>query len=242
MENRLREIVEASRRIVFFGGAGVSTESGIPDFRSAGGLYRQSSGLRWTPEQILSRSFFDAHPAEFFDYYRTRIVHPEALPNAAHHALANLERVGRLSAVITQNIDGLHAAAGSGRVLELHGSLHSNTCLGCGRKSGLDAVMSASGVPRCDACGGVIKPDVVLYEELLDQEVVQAAVAELAAADTLIVGGTSLRVYPAAGMIRAFGGTNLVLINREATDYDSLATLVIRDSIAETLAPFVEAR
>lgn len=238
MPHRLREIVEASRRMVFFGGAGVSTESGIPDFRSASGLYQQSSGMRWTPEQILSRSFFDAHTAEFFDYYRTRIVHQEAVPNAAHHALAALERAGRLSAVITQNIDGLHTAAGSRRVLELHGTLRSNTCLGCGRRFGLFAVMSVTGVPRCDACGGVIKPDVVLYEEPLDAGVIRATLDELAAADTLIVGGTSLRVYPAAGFVREFTGNQLVLINHEATAFDSLATLVIRDSIADTLAPF----
>lgn len=240
MDDQLRDIIEASRRIVFFGGAGVSTESGIPDFRSASGLYQQSSGMRWTPEQILSRSFFDAHPTEFFDYYRTRIVHQEARPNAAHYALAALERAGKLSAVITQNIDGLHAGAGSQRVLELHGSVHANTCLDCGKGFGLDAVMAAAGVPRCDACGGVIKPDVVLYEESLDPAVIQASLGELSAAETLIVGGTSLRVYPAAGLIRAFTGDALVLINRDATDYDSLATLVIRDSIAETLAPFAE--
>lgn len=228
--------------MVFFGGAGVSTESGIPDFRSASGLYSQSSGLRWTPEEILSRDFFASHPAEFFDYYRTRIVHREARPNAAHYALASLERAGRLSAVVTQNIDGLHQQAGSRRVLELHGSVLSNTCLSCGRKVGLDAVMAASGVPRCEECGGVIKPDVVLYGDPLDPAVIQATLDELAAADTLIVGGTSLRVYPAAGFVRAFAGDQLVLINREATDYDSLATLVIRDSIAEALAPFADAQ
>lgn len=235
MTTSLREVIEASSRIVFFGGAGVSTESGIPDFRSASGLYSQSSGLRYPPEQILSRSFFDAHPAEFFDYYRRHLVHPGARPNPAHLALATLERAGRLAAVITQNIDGLHQAAGSRRVLELHGSIHRNTCLGCGRGSGLDAVLSTQGVPRCESCGQVVKPDVVLYEEQLDPGVIEAALAELAAADTLVVGGTSLQVYPAAGLVRAFTGDNLVLINREATGYDALATLTVREPIGEAL-------
>lgn len=235
MTTSLREVIEASSRIVFFGGAGVSTESGIPDFRSASGLYSQSSGLRYPPEQILSRSFFDAHPAEFFDYYRRHLVHPGARPNPAHLALATLERAGRLAAVITQNIDGLHQAAGSRRVLELHGSIHRNTCLGCGRGSGLDAVLAAQGVPRCESCGQVVKPDVVLYEEQLDPGVIEAALAELAAADTLVVGGTSLQVYPAAGLVRAFTGDNLVLINREATGYDALATLTVREPIGEAL-------
>lgn len=235
MSASLREVIEASGRIVFFGGAGVSTESGIPDFRSASGLYSQPSGQRYAPEQILSRSFFDARPAEFFDYYRTHLVHRGARPNPAHRALANLERGGRLSAVITQNIDGLHQAAGSRRVLELHGSIHRNTCLGCGRGYGLDAVMAAPGVPRCQDCGAVVKPDVVLYEEQLDPAVIAAAVAELGAADTLIVGGTSLQVYPAAGLIRVFAGENLVLVNREATGYDTLATLTVREPIGQAL-------
>lgn len=232
----LREVIEESHRIVFFGGAGVSTESGIPDFRSAAGLYSRSTGSRYAPEQILSRSFFDAHPEEFFDYYRTHLVHADARPNPAHLALANLERAGRLSAVITQNIDGLHQAAGSRRVLELHGSVHRNTCLGCGRGYGLEAVLATQGVPRCEDCGQVIKPDVVLYEEALDPAVIQDALIELGAADTLVVGGTSLQVYPAAGLVRVFAGRHLVLINRDATDYDGLATLTVREPIGQALA------
>ena len=235
MSNALREVIEAARRIVFLGGAGVSTESGIPDFRSAAGLYNRAGGSRYAPEEILSRSFFDAHPEDFFAYYRTHLVHTEALPNPAHVALANLERTGRLSAVITQNIDGLHQAAGSRRVLELHGSVHRNTCLGCGRRYGLDVVLAAEGVPRCADCGQIIKPDVVLYEEALDPAVIQEAVAELAAADTLVVGGTSLQVYPAAGLVRVFAGRQLVLINRDATDYDGLATLTVREPIGQAL-------
>ncbi len=235
MDTRLREIIEEAHRIVFFGGAGVSTESGIPDFRSAAGLYNRSSGTRYAPEQILSRSFFDTHPEEFFDYYRAHLVHTEARPNPAHTALANLERAGKLSAVITQNIDGLHQAAGSRRVLELHGSIHRNHCLGCGRSYPLAEVLAQPGVPRCLDCGAVIKPDVVLYEEALDPAVIEASISELAAADVLIVGGTSLQVYPAAGLVRAFGGRELVLINRDATDYDALATLTIREPIGQAL-------
>jgi NAD-dependent deacetylase len=235
VRTRLREVVEESRRIVFFGGAGVSTESGIPDFRSAEGLYARGTGTRYAPEQILSRGFFDAHPEEFFAYYRAHLVHPDARPNAAHLALAALERAGRLSAVITQNIDGLHQAAGSRRVLELHGSVHRNTCLGCGRRYGLHTVLAAEGVPRCADCGHVIKPDVVLYGETLDPAVLRAAVAEVSAADTLLVGGTSLQVTPAAALVQVFAGRNLVLINRDATDYDRLATLVVREPIGQAL-------
>ncbi len=235
MTTTLREIVEGSRRIVFFGGAGVSTESGIPDFRSAAGLYRAGCGDRFPPEQILSRSFFDDHPEDFFAFYREHLVHTDARPNPAHRALANLERAGLLSAVVTQNIDGLHQAAGSRRVLELHGSVHRNSCLGCGRGYPLAELLAMPLVPRCADCGGVVKPDVVLYEEALDLAVVQAAVSELAAADTLVVGGTSLQVYPAAGLLQAFTGRHLVLINRDATDYDTLATLTVREPIGEAL-------
>lgn len=242
MSAELRRIIEASNRIVFFGGAGVSTESGIPDFRSAEGLYSNTSGARYAPEQILSHSFFVSHPEEFFAYYRTHLLHPEARPNPAHLALASLEREGKLSAVITQNIDGLHQVAGSQRVLELHGNVMRNTCMGCGKSFGFNDVLAEAGVPRCAVCGGVIKPDVVLYEEPLDDTVLRESVRELAAADTLIVGGTSLSVYPAAGLVRAFAGENLVLINRDATSYDSAATLTIREPIGEALAPFADAR
>ena len=236
----LGEIIEASRRIVFFGGAGVSTESGIPDFRSAGGLYNRDAGVEYAPEQILSHSFFVTHTGEFYDYYRRYLLHPQAEPNPAHLALASLERAGKLSAVITQNIDGLHQKAGSRRVLELHGSVHRNGCVSCGKEFGLDAVLTGEGVPHCDGCGGVIKPDVVLYEEQLDAAVIDQSLDELARADTLIVGGTSLVVYPAAGMVRAFGGDRLVLINREPTAYDSFATLTLREPIGEALAEFCE--
>ena len=233
----LPQIVEASSRIVFFGGAGVSTESGIPDFRSADGLFSQATGMKYAPEQVLSHSFFVAHPAEFFAYHRTHLVHPQAQPNPAHRGLAGLERAGKLSTVITQNIDGLHQAAGSRHVLELHGSVHRNYCLGCGRRYGLDLDLDGAGVPRC-ACGGIVRPDVVLYEEPLDEKVVAAAVRELAHADTLIVGGTSLAVYPAAGLINYFRGDDLVLINKEPTPADRLASLVIRDPISQALGRF----
>lgn len=188
----LRKILDTSHRIVFLGGAGVSTESGIPDFRSGDGLYNHASGTSVPPEQVLSHGFFMDHPEEFFEFYREKILHPEAKPNAAHRALARLEECGKLSAIITQNIDGLHQAAGSHNVLELHGSVLSNTCMECGRRYTLEQILETSGIPRCSACGGVIKPDVVLYEESLSESVLREACAELAAADTLIVGGTSL--------------------------------------------------
>ncbi len=234
----LRKIIESSQRIVFFGGAGVSTESGIPDFRSADGLYNAATGTAIPPEQILSRTFFDRYPQEFFDYYRANLVHPEAAPNAAHRALASLERQGKLSSVITQNIDGLHTRAGSQKVIELHGSIYRNHCMNCGQSYGLNVILEAQRVPRCESCGGIIKPDVVLYEEPLDSAVMELAARELSNADTLIVGGTSLAVYPAAGLLGAFNGDNLVLINRDITPYDTLATLVIREPIGETLAEF----
>lgn len=236
----LRDVIESSRRIVFFGGAGVSTESGIPDFRSVDGLYNAETGVEYAPEVILSHSFFVTHTDEFYAYYRANLIHGDAQPNPAHRALAALERAGKLSAVITQNIDGLHAAAGSQRVLELHGSIHRNRCMQCDREYGVDAIVSSDGVPHCGSCGGVIKPDVVLYEEPLDQRVIEASISELAHADAVIVGGTSLVVYPAAGLLRAFDGDHLVLINRDATDYDDLATLTIREPIGNALAEFAD--
>lgn len=240
MARDLAQILHGARRIVFFGGAGVSTESGIPDFRSGGGLYSRTAGMTYAPEQILSHSFFVSHTEEFFAYYRAHLLYPDAKPNKAHRALAALERAGRLSAVITQNIDGLHQAAGSRRVLELHGSVHRNTCLGCGKNFDWEIVLHTTGIPRCDECRGVVKPDVVLYEESLDPEVMEESVDELERADTLIVGGTSLVVYPAAGLIHAFGGGTLVLINKEPTGFDRLASLAIHAPIGETLAPFIE--
>ena len=235
----LRKILDTSHRIVFLGGAGVSTESGIPDFRSGDGLYNHASGTSVPPEQVLSHGFFMDHPEEFFEFYREKILHPEAKPNAAHRALARLEECGKLSAIITQNIDGLHQAAGSHNVLELHGSVLSNTCMECGRRYTLEQILETSGIPRCSACGGVIKPDVVLYEESLSESVLREACAELAAADTLIVGGTSLTVYPAAGLIHYFAGSNLILINKHPTPADELATLVLHDSIGTVLAEAV---
>jgi NAD-dependent deacetylase len=237
--NQLSEILETSRRIVFFGGAGVSTESGIPDFRSGGGLYSRDTGLNYPPEVVLSHSFFVGHTAEFFDYYRSHLLYPDAKPNPAHRALARLEEAGKLTAVITQNIDGLHQAAGSHSVLELHGSVHRNSCQRCDRAFGLEAITGSSGVPHCE-CGGVIKPDVVLYEEALDEGVMDAATEHLEAADTLIVGGTSLVVYPAAGLVHAFHGDRLVLINKQPTGFDHLASLVLHEAIGEALGQAVD--
>ena len=232
MDGRLRKLVEASEAIVFFGGAGVSCESGIPDFRSTDGLYHQE--YRWPPEEILSHDFFERRPEEFFRFYRDKMLYPQAEPNAAHLALARLEQAGKLKAVVTQNIDGLHQAAGSKNVLELHGSVHRNHCTRCGAFYTLDDVLRSEGVPRC-GCGGVIKPDVVLYEEGLDQHTLQKAVYYISNADVLIIGGTSLTVYPAAGLIDYYGGKKLVLINKSVTPMDSRADLVISGPIGEIL-------
>ena len=228
----LQQLIDDSRRIVFFGGAGVSTESGLPDFRSADGLYSQK--YQYPPETMLSRSFFDAHPQEFFSFYRDKLLFPDAKPNAAHHKLADLERAGRLLAVVTQNIDGLHQAAGSRRVLELHGSVHRNFCMRCGKAYDLSAILESSGVPSCP-CGGMIKPDVVLYEEGLDAETMQQAALAISQADLLIVGGTSLAVYPAAGLVNEYRGHRLVLINKEANALDARANLAIHGPIGQVL-------
>ena len=226
MNTRLAEIIEDSSRIVFFGGAGVSTESGIPDFRGAEGLYSL------VPEEIISHSYFFAHTDRFFEFYKSKLCYPDALPNPAHIAIAGLEAAGKLTAVITQNIDGLHQAAGSKTVYELHGSVHRNTCLACGRKYGLDYILASDGVPHC-SCGGLIKPDVVLYGENLDEDVWNNAFKKIEEADCMIVAGTSLTVYPAANMVGAFHGKNLVLINKQATPYDGYANLVINDDIVK---------
>ncbi len=227
---RLRKIVDESDNIVFFGGAGVSTESGIPDFRSTDGLYHQQ--YDYPPETILSHTFFVRKPEEFFRFYRDKMLALDAKPNAAHEKLAQWEREGKLKAVITQNIDGLHQAAGSRKVLELHGSVLRNYCMKCGRFYDARFVQSREGIPRCD-CGGVIKPDVVLYEESLDMETMQEAAACIRQADVLIVGGTSLVVYPAAGLIDYYRGNKLVLINRTPTGRDDMADLVVSGSIGE---------
>ena len=229
---RLKELVDSSDNIVFFGGAGVSTESGIPDFRSTGGLYHQE--WKYPPEVILSHTFYESNPEEFFRFYRAKLLAPDAKPNAAHKKLAEWEAEGRLKAVITQNIDGLHQAAGSRNVLELHGSVHRNHCQRCGKFYGLEHILRTEGVPRC-SCGGIIKPDVVLYEEALNEQVMDGAVQAIAAADILIIGGTSLNVWPAAGLINYFRGGHLVLINKSAVARDLTADLVITDPIGEVL-------
>lgn len=230
---KLKEIIEQSDNIVFFGGAGVSTESGIPDFRSTDGLYHQE--YRFPPETILSHTFFRQNPEEFYRFYRAKMLVSGAKPNAAHLKLAEWEREGRLKAVITQNIDGLHQAAGSRRVLELHGSVLRNYCERCHRFYDAAAVAQSTGVPRCE-CGGIIKPDVVLYEESLDMDTMREAIAAISGADVLIVGGTSLVVYPAAGLIDYYRGNKLVLINRTPTAKDSAADMVVTGSIGEIFA------
>lgn len=229
----LRELVNASGSIVFFGGAGVSTESGIPDFRSTGGLYHQE--WSYPPEVILSHSFYKSNPEEFFRFYRAKLLAPDAKPNAAHKKLAQWEQEGRLKAVVTQNIDGLHQAAGSQNVLELHGSVHRNFCERCGKFYGLDHILHTEGVPRCD-CGGIIKPDVVLYEEGLNEDTLHAAVRAISEADLMMIGGTSLNVWPAAGLINYYRGNRLVLINKSAVGRDLDAALVITEPIGEVLS------
>ena len=222
-----------ARRAVFFGGAGVSTASGVPDFRSVDGLYNQR--YAYPPETILSHSFFIKRPEEFFRFYRDKMLFPHAQPNPAHLALARWEAQGHLACVITQNIDGLHQAAGSTQVCELHGSVHRNYCMRCHRVYPLEAVLAQEGVPRC-ACGGMLKPDVVLYEEALDQSVIEQAIDALMAADLLIVGGTSLAVYPAASFIDAYHGKRIVLVNKTPTPRDDIASLIVRDPIADVFA------
>lgn len=228
--NELQDLILGSNNIVFFGGAGVSTESGIPDFRSVDGLYNQK--YSYPPEKILSHSFFMSNTEYFYDFYKNKMIFLEASPNKAHIKLAELERVGKLKAVITQNIDGLHQKAGSKNALELHGSVHRNYCMKCGQFYDVDKVIESKGVPRC-TCNGIIKPDVVLYEEGLDNETIDKAVNYISNADVLIIGGTSLAVYPAAGLIRYYKGNKLILINKSPTSMDSMANLVINDSIGK---------
>ena len=227
----LKQWVNESARMVFFGGAGVSTESGIPDFRSVDGLYHQQ--YDYPPETILSHTFYMQKPEEFYRFYRAKMLAPDAKPNAAHRKLAQWEQEGKLSAVVTQNIDGLHQAAGSRCVYELHGSVYRNHCRKCGAFYDLDYMLRTTGIPRCEKCGGIIKPDVVLYEEGLDQATLNGAVRAIRNADLLIVGGTSLTVYPAAGLIDYYDGDRLVLINRSVTPMDSRADLLIQGSIGE---------
>ena len=229
----LKKLVEESDNIVFFGGAGVSTESGIPDFRSVDGLYNQQ--YKYPPETILSHSFFMAHPDEYYEFHRAKLVAPDAKPNRAHLRLAQLEAEGKLKAVITQNIDGLHQAAGSKNVLELHGSIHRCYCMRCGRSHPADRMNLGTGIPRCD-CGGVIRPDIVLYEESLDEEILSKSIHYIRNADVMIVGGTSLAVYPAAGLLNYYRGNKLVLVNRSATPYDSAANLIIHEKIGDVFS------
>lgn len=234
----LKSMMSSSQRIVFFGGAGVSTESGIPDFRSENGHFDAIRKFGEPPEVLLSHSFFMERTERFYEYYRSALLVTDVKPNAAHLALAQLESDAKLTAVVTQNIDGLHQAAGSRRVYELHGSIYRNHCMRCGKAYDAEYVKRTKGVPHCD-CGGVIKPDVVLYEETLDEKTINGAVKSIAAADMLIVGGTSLAVYPAAGLIDYYNGNRLVLINKSETPYDSRADLVIHEPIGRILGEAV---
>ena len=230
----LQQIVDRSRRIVFFGGAGVSTASGIPDFRSPDGLYRERFG-ELTPEMILSQSFFYLNPAAFFDFYRRYMLHPQAAPNAAHRALYRLEQADRLRGIVTQNIDGLHKAAGNRRVYEIHGSVHENYCMDCNAFYPMEKVLHSEGIPRCERCGGVIKPWVVLYGEAPDKYTCMGACREISNCDALIVAGTSLSVEPAASFLGYFHGKYLVVVNREPTPADAKATLVVRGDVEEVI-------
>lgn len=234
---KLYKVLDNSKRVVFFGGAGVSTESGIPDFRSVDGLYNQK--YDYPPETILSHSFFMRKTSEFYKFYRDKLICEGVKPNAAHLSLARMEQEGKLIGVVTQNIDGLHQAAGSKKVYELHGSTLRNYCSRCKKFYGIDFIANADDVPMCE-CGGVVKPDVVLYEEGLDDDVVEGAINAIANADTMIIAGTSLTVYPAAGMIRYFRGSNLILINRDATSMDNQADIVVHDSVGKILGGYYE--
>lgn len=232
---KLSEIIKNSNNIVFFGGAGVSTESGIPDFRSANGLWSEKLKINLTPEQLVSHTMFIKYPEEFFKFYKEKLIYPNAKPNAAHIALAKLEKMGKLKAIVTQNIDGLHQLAGSKNVYELHGSVLRNYCMNCHAFYDEKFILESKGIPTCTKCGGIVKPDVVLYEEGLDNDIINGAVRAISQADTLIIGGTSLVVYPAAGLIDYFRGKNLILINKSSTSADNKANLAIHDAIGKVL-------
>lgn len=236
---KLSEIIKNSNNIVFFGGAGVSTESNIPDFRSSNGLWNEKLKINFTPEQLVSHTFFMKYPEEFFKFYKDKLIYPEAKPNAAHITLAKLEKMGKLKAIVTQNIDGLHQAAGSKVVYELHGSVLRNYCIKCGAFYDEKFILESKGIPTCPKCGGKVKPDVVLYEEGLNADIITGAVKAISQSDTLIIGGTSLVVYPAAGLIDYFRGKNLVLINKSTTSADNRADLVIHDAIGKVLGEAV---
>lgn len=242
MDEKIKQLVDIlreSKRIVFFGGAGVSTASNIPDFRSANGLFNEKLNRTFTPEQLVSHTFFMRYPEDFYAFYKDKLVYPDAQPNACHRALAKLEEMGKLTAVVTQNIDGLHQMAGSKKVYELHGSVHRNYCMKCHAFYDAEFILNSQGIPTCEKCGGTVKPDVVLYEEGLDDAVISGAITAIHEADALIIGGTSLVVYPAAGLIQYFQGKHLVLINKSQTSADSKADLVINDDIAKVLSKAV---
>ncbi len=233
---QLADMLKSSENIVFFGGAGVSTASNIPDFRSSDGLYSKKLNKQFSPEQAVSHTFLMRYPEEFYEFYTKHLIYPDAKPNACHVALAKLEEMGKLKAIVTQNIDGLHQAAGSKVVYELHGSVHRNYCSKCGtRYDNAEYILKAAGVPKCEKCGGDVRPEVVLYEEGLDQDVVNGAVTAISQADMLIIGGTSLVVYPAAGLINYFHGTKLIQINKTKTAADSRADLTINEDIAKVM-------
>ena len=231
LQQELKQRVLASNKVVFFGGAGVSTESGIPDFRSSNGLWNEN--YRYPPEQVVSHSFFMAHPREFYDFYRSKMLFPNAKPNKAHLQLAKLEQMGHVKAVITQNIDGLHQAAGSRNVLELHGSVHRNFCMDCGARYSLEFIVNSEGVPTCERCGGTVRPDVELYEEPLNENVIRAAIGAIRSADMLICAGTSLAVYPAAGFLEYFQGDTLAVINLSPTSLDKKADILLSAKVGE---------
>lgn len=235
MINRLVQILKDSNNIVFFGGAGVSTASKIPDFRSSNGIFNENLNVTFTPEQLVSYTFYMKYPKEFFNFYKSKLIYPDAKPNNAHIALAKLEEMGKLKAIVTQNIDGLHQMAGSKNVFELHGSVHRNYCVKCREFYDASFIINSKDVPTCEKCGGTVKPDVILYEEGLDDKVINGAIDAISKADTLIIGGTSLVVYPAAGLINYFRGKNLVLINKSTTSADNKADLVINDDIDKIL-------
>lgn len=236
---KLTQILRNSNNIVFFGGAGVSTESNIPDFRSANGLFNARLNMTLSPEQLVSHTYFIRFPEEFFNFYKAKLIYPEAKPNGAHIALAKLEEIGKLKAIVTQNIDGLHQCAGSKNVFEIHGSIHRNYCIKCNTSYDVDFILNSKDIPICSKCNGTVRPDVVLYEEGLDENVLKGAIDAISKADTLIIGGTSLVVYPAANLINYFKGKNLVLINKSSTSADSKADLVIHDSIGKVLSEAV---
>ena len=231
----LKDIIDHARQIVVFSGAGISVPSGIPDFRSADGIYNQKTNIKASPEEIISHSFFENHTEEFFEFYKEKMCYPKAEPNAAHKYFANLEKKGKNVIVVTQNIDGLHQKAGSNMVYELHGNVHRNYCENCGRYFGLDYVLNSKGVPHCDKCGATVKPDVVLYEESLNEDTIQRSISAIITCDVLVVIGTSLSVYPAAGFVRYFRGEYIILINKQPTQFDNQADLLFNEDVVEVI-------